>query len=946
MKKLFLLLSLVLISGVPANGQLQPVVKATPQIITPPYGAYGYTKPSLAGQDMVAYATPYAEVDRVTSWSVSKDVITFKTTNNTLQPGDVLKGRYFYAPGNFFNKPSVSYVVATATPTSVTINVPNQPGPLSGAEESAVVEKYAGPSFSGSGKWEIKLTTPCGGTGQPACETFRLYTQDGSQDTGFLARPVTTTGTVSHINFQVGPTPGACTTSGRIQDRNFAQHSTIEYDVKFTLDADPTQTSTQHYLVCANGGGSGRPGVVHVVPGYRQIYHDRYVPLQSWVFGNTDKAVDWSIVDAPSQWNGRLVTDTIHDTNHPQVAFYSGTAGSGQVHVKACMHSSPRDCGEVTLMVSANAPPAANADKVEQVPCENDPDANFTNVFDIGPTQTHHSLLDFPQSWNGSLLLRIHNEGAAGSPTAYHQYMQISQPSSGGPYTDRHPAIYLCGVPNPTTGELPILDAHNAVGNTWNNPYMVAPYAMIGIAGQKDSVTFTGANKVISYVTGANLLIRNLSPGHSFRDTAGAIQQWEAGYGIRPYGLQYFSLIGIRALNDSNPFFDQCQSDVHGWAACTQDTFYEGNVAEGYGIAGRYTEHPFYLQGLRVTTVLNNMRGRTAGAFGTTCYSSRASADIRMYNRCSVQAPYDGDYPGGHSEMQDDSGLVNPDEYWGYQGASSCAVASGTAIGCAGQLGGEDWFAAMAEEHNNTDINVGNADYMSLGGAKYIGLSTTHTTIDTANSVRGFYAYNTFLIKRAELTKGAQFGEILRQNTDIDSASLALYDVPVNWMRMYLQNNIIPWKNNNDPGASTQFGLTMPTLFDFRSNLVAPGQVTITANMHPVFDWRFPTGFYSNWNGTDPWNPDPLNQQWAHGMTQRDFISYNKYPVDLPSMRPLVGSNAIGTATPLRGVLAGYPPLFNAVDDDMSPFTLRSDLTVMGAYDTSTQLFRPLAKHP
>lgn len=216
------------------------------------------------------------------------------------------------------------------------------------------------------------------------------------------------------------------------------------------------------------------------------------------------------------------------------------------------------------------------------------------------------------------------------------------------------------------------------------------------------------------------------------------------------------------------------------------------------------------------------------------------------------------------------------------------------------------------------------------------GLSTTHTTIDTANSVRGFYGYNTFLIKGSELSKGAQFGEILRQNTDIDPTNLALYDVPVNWMRMYLQNNIIPWKDNTTGGASAQFGLSLATMFDFRSNLVAPGQVTITSNMHPQPDWISPRGVYENWLGTDPWNADPMNQQWAHGLTQSDFIAYNKYPVDLPSLRPLTGSNAIGTATSLQGVLANYPPLFNPPDDNMSPFARRTDLTVMGAYDNPT----------
>lgn len=75
----------------------------------------------------------------------------------------------------------------------------------------------------------------------------------------------------------------------------------MEFDVKFTSADDATKTGIYHYVVCANGGGTGYQGVAHVSPGYRQVYKNRYVPLAGQVFGNTNQMLDWTIVAAPSE---------------------------------------------------------------------------------------------------------------------------------------------------------------------------------------------------------------------------------------------------------------------------------------------------------------------------------------------------------------------------------------------------------------------------------------------------------------------------------------------------------------------------------------------------------------------------------------------------------------------------------------------------------------------
>jgi hypothetical protein len=278
------------------------------------------------------------------------------------------------------------------------------------------LQKIEGPSWTGDGKWEIYTTA--------GSETFRLYTQDGSADTGLVSNPVLTH-VPSHINFTVGPNAGVTSTTGSIATGNFAIHSTIEFDVKFTLDADPTKTSIFHYVVAANGGGAAYQGVAHVSPGYRQVFKDRYVPLAGQVFGNTNQMIDWTITAAPGGGDATLQYATF-----PQPIFYSGTV-SGQYEITGCPHvdASAGACDKLAIWVSPNDPPAANPDKAEQVPCDIDTTANPT-VMDIGPSKTYHDLLSVPQSYAGPLLVRVFNE-SSGSPTEYHNQLQVNIPTSG-----------------------------------------------------------------------------------------------------------------------------------------------------------------------------------------------------------------------------------------------------------------------------------------------------------------------------------------------------------------------------------------------------------------------------------------------------------------------------------------------------------------------------------
>lgn len=881
------------------------------------YSAYGYPWSALAGSDREQYVSVFAEVDSITAWSGNGSTVTF-TANNHLSANDVISINNGTSPGWPFNWQI--YQVVSATPTSFTVSDGNVG---SGNETGATVSKRSGAGFSSLGTWEIINTVG-------SSETYKLYTQDGTQTTEFSSHP-TITGAPQFINFEVGPIPGSCFTSGSLATNDFAIHSTIEFDIKFTSADDSTKTGSYHYVVCANGGGTGYSGIAHVSPGYRQVFKNRYIPLAGQVFGNTNQMIDWTIVSAPRGGDAQLLYSTF-----PQPVFYSGTL-AGQYAIRGCPHvdHSPGACDELAVWVSPNNPPTGNMDKVEQVPCDVDTTMQPATILDIGPSQAFSDLLAVPQSYTAPLLIRVHNEGTDGNPTVYHNQLQVNMPSSGS-WDDRHPAVLLCGVPNPRTGELPIIDGDNATTNFWTSPWVLGPYGLISFTAVNVGPSVNdGRVKPFHHVTVSGLHIRNVTSGFTYFDQSGASGNWGGSMGIRPFGLQYWSVIGTHAENVATPYFDDCNTQVTGWSACTLDTFYEGNHGEGYGTNGTYTEHMFYLQAFRDTSMLNLQDGGVPGDLGTTCFSDRGTRSFHMYSRCVPTANYNtGSVMGGHSEIQDAYNYVLPDEFWGYQGSSSCATAYSTAPGCAGAFGGEDWFAALTEEHNNSDFVIGNYYTNASGGTKYLGIATTHNTTGIDNSSQGFYAYNTLLYSPSSLPNGGLLWEDVRLGPT-DRATDAY--IPVTWPRGQFQNNIIPWKDNTSCAyRCSVLSTTGHAQLTFRTNLIAPGQVTVAPNIQPT-GWLaggiFRNGVNTSWSYYDPSNIAPVNQ-FLGGFTASNFIPYNLFPIDANTGTTVSGSNAIGAASPLVGQLSYYPPRFNPVTASLDPFVLRTDLTTVGATDS------------
>jgi hypothetical protein len=876
-------------------------------------------------------------------------------TAHGLSIGDVL-----YAQG-FFSSPMAFHVAQPITVTGIVdanhfiVNV-NDSDTTPQTEGQATVNKNSGTNCSGKIKWEIV------NTGTNTTETYKLQSIDGTQDTGFVSAPVITS-TTGVVRFTIGPVEGTGSWTGDTFLGTFALNSTVKFALKATSVDDPTKSVTMTYLVAANGGGyAGLHGKAFALPGYRTIYKNRYVPLVAQVRGNVNQMVNWTIESAPAGGDA-----TLQFATYPQAVLYSGTV-SGLYRFKACpaVDSSPSACAHVSVWVSASSPPTQNTDRVEQVPCDTGAGSTvmgvtWGSILDIGkPGSPTPDLLSIPITPTGPVLLRLwNNDTVGGNPTAYHNQVQFNKPT-GGPFTDQRPAFLMCGVANQTTGELPVIDADHATYNSWASQYVIGPYNVFGIIDTTGQLYPTGQTQPFSYIAIEGIHIRNVNQGYVYYSVQdGTLQPWGEATGIKPINaIQNYSMIGNRLERVSNGIFDDCNSQNNGVSHCVLDTFSEGNHLSDYGYPTTFTAHAFYKQALGSWDGLNLLDGAISGSLGTGMYSDRGTRSFHMYSRfVTNDANRQGSVIGGHSENQDAYNFLNADEYWGLNGNGNCGTYYSVSPACQAIHDGStnlnwfDYYAALVEEHNRTDFLIGNA--ISVPNVyKSLGIEMTHSFWSYQPYFVGgwnrewfpenlsqnyFITYNTLEYANPSSVQSGQ-------NLLVEDTRLLVQDVgetvsylmqPQYYPEVYMQNNIIPMAKQTfcDYGCNL-LNVNAHQISHYTTNMfggiVTPaGNFDSNPNAFSTNGW-FLIPHFSDWG-----NINPIVGSGGHvtGWTAPNFLTYSSYPIQQPSLVPPFTSPAVGAASACQGETCYYPPRFNAVDPLMSPFTLRTDLTTLGAYD-------------
>lgn len=953
MKKILSILLLTFISSF-ALGQSWTLIPASN------WSHQGYPRVAIPGSDHFEWTSAFKEVDNITAYSwnglTTGGTITF-TANNNLSVGDWVN-LYLLTPQTapVSHITEAQYTVSAANPTSFTLPIALFPGDATSGSMGGQVQKIWGagvPTTGVTGTWSITQT----GT-DTTHETFKLYITDGSASTSFSLNP-SLGSAPPQISFTVGSYSSStpCAPTGNLNTSNRQLHCPVEFDLTYTLDADPTKTTIFHYIVAENGGGYPYQGKVFAHPGYRQIYKNRSVPLGGYVWGNVDQHINWTITTAPGGGDATLTNATL-----PQPVFNSGTV-AGKYYIRGCpaVDANTAACDTIGIYVSANAPPAANTDMVEQVPCDIDPSISWATIVEVDPTGTvAGSIHDFTllnQNNAGPYLIRYWNKGANGSPTTLANLVQINQPNSGGPFNVTNPAAYLCGVANPTTGELPILSGNNATSASWtNDQFVVGDIGLMGfttpnIPNNKNS----GGLEPFSYVTVTGLHIQNLrrwvsvcniptvgascGPYSFISHSRGTVLGGDMG--VRFTSLQYGTAIGNYFSDVATPLFDDCNSSGSGgWSNCSQDNYYEGNRMLAFGNDHTPTEHGIYTQTPRTYFIGNLEQGAVPSSDGTGCWSSRSpSGFIAMYNYCvpnTAQGYTAASGVNGTSEVQGMYNYADVDSYFGYQGqgAPNCTMDGTQAPDCLGAFGGIAWFAAEQELHDS--IAVGNITYSwnTSGVPSVLGIGTTNDPGSPDAAHRMFESYNTWAIN-------GSFGDPVgvfqdrRYGNRISSQDQFMST----WPRMYHQNSIMAWMDNSSckvNNVCALFDVSSASVSFFGKNLVLPNQVVVTSPLLPEMPVSGPQfGNYRNGVSQRSWQPDffpegPIGQHLGGFVTGNFPTCTSCY--NATTFRP--ASDAVGKAGTLSNYLAYYPPTFSAIDPtNPGVFVARNDLTTPGGFD-------------
>jgi hypothetical protein len=935
----------------------------------------GYPTPLLPGAEWRTYAQPVYESNTVTTWSSDGSNTVFANNGtNHLQVGDGVQIHNF--PGVYDQICQVSAVPDSSHFYISGYSCTNTGAPYlsagSGSAAGMYYWKREGTGMSPLGTWEVISH------GTTAAKTFMRNadrtviaagtpcTPDLHQSTCYVSHPVLTNAAPWAVYFEIDPSVvPVCTMSGTLQAHNLVLTSTVMLTVKFTSN-QTGDSNSQEYIVCEDGAGSGLHALPKIQGGYEQSYKNEQHPVYAQVFANADQYVIWSITSDSGTGDATIETFNppagdgfVHNGGKlPQAVFHSGTHTDGY-YITACSDFNPSSCTKTRRYVSAQTKPAGNVDKVQQAPCDIDPVMTGAGgtVYEIGPGQTYADMKT-PPAWNfawGSIF-RVHNETASpGSPLIFANYVEFVLPNNYTSHASDYdvPSFYLCGVPQPTTGELPIVDGINATASTHIG----------GFTGQGNNLTFTGIPVTLPIndvyrpdlqpwhhlgVTG--LHIRNNGPGYYYYppgQTTGTQTPWSnLGSGVRPFALQNYSFFGLFIENTPNGVTSDCNAQA-GWVrGCALDVMYRGNHFAGYGSLGQATEHAVYCQDIRCV-MSGNLEDGSKSDQATGGFSMRGTRALYVNNRVYGK---DGVYYvpngwGGDSEVQDAAYYFDLNRAFGpTPGWDGTSCSDGTSNypfcnpnGVSGMaFGGLATAAAFQVEHWDSLYMIGNAMHSVPGanGGCRMGIPQTHGNNGLEMQHNLYYFYNLNDCPNAEGNDGDSFFEDVRPHSGQNDFSIQ----PIDWPMARWGNSINWWNDNyNLPGGGYRTSFGRPTARGiFQTNVFHEGQFTPTQTNIAIQygNYSFNASNYGLTPGTaqDQFTGFYPVEARQGGWSSANFITSPTKPYNTTTLVPLAGSAAAGTASPLPYPALLYAPMFNATDANNN-LARRTSLADIGPAD-------------
>jgi hypothetical protein len=391
---------------------------------------------------------------------------------------------------------------------------------------------------------------------------------------------------------------------------------TVSSETQFTLTAQSQEDTKQIASITANVCA---PAVeVQVVPFYTTLYAGQSADIQAFVWGSVNRDVTWAITAQPKGGDGSLADNTNQDT-----AFAATVAGRYTLTATSVADVSKQNT--VTIYVTGHSMPyRVTPAKTMPVDCTVDP-ALTGKTYDVGPSQPYKTIQSVPwESLGSGTTVRVHNEDTTGtSPTTYHEYFQVST------HAERKQPVRVCGVPD-AVGNLPVLDASGATGRPTINSHPII-YAAVGIGTQGWAGNYKGDWIGSQYLIVEGLRIENSKQPYTYTTPEGGTGVLWGAFSscIRVFASMNVVVRGIDGDNCGLGIFSDFNSG-QGYAAVA-NTLYEGSHLHHNGVAGSYTEHQFYIQGLNEVVQFNLLDEYQSGARGSN-FKGRGFPEIIRYN--------------------------------------------------------------------------------------------------------------------------------------------------------------------------------------------------------------------------------------------------------------------------------------------------------------------------
>jgi hypothetical protein len=375
------------------------------------------------------------------------------------------------------------------------------------------------------------------------------------------------------------------------------------------------------------------------------------------------------------------------------------------------------------------------------------------NYYDVGPGKANTSLGQLPWSnLKGCDTVRIYPK-VGNAP--YHEMMLISAGTNLTPTTPTR-FMRVLGVPDPVTGDLPVIDGTNAtqletpsgqaprslryISNTLGDPNRALyKLGLVMVSGQSGRDYNFGP---AGYISIENLEIRNGSYGTSFVD---GLTGMPDSYGTftscifvevaAHLVLKNNSLHGCGNglfVNSKNSALVELSQDI----LVQGNTFYNNGNAIGTGGSNGFSEHNSYTEARDIIFQFNTFGDVKPGAFGD-CLKDRSSGLIVRYNRfssnCGIQLNL-LDATGGGTLIHGDAGYATTHVYGNVFDISGPAETK--LLGYGGDSGQQAIYRqGTLYFFNNTLVVEGDANHGAYASVFLFHLDMQNAIAEVSNNV-------------------------------------------------------------------------------------------------------------------------------------------------------------------------------------------------------------------